>query len=200
MAKSKPKKTALAPLQAFLHDEAAGGIVLVLAALAALVWANSPASDSYASLWGHYLTLGWGPAAVTENLQHWVNDGLMVVFFFVVGLEIKRELAIGELRDVRVVGLDRPGDGVEVGAGRGRHLQRAEGTPRAAAGDSGGAGRGARGDRRAAHGAVLQHHVDLDRRVASAVQDLPGGDVDDLGHAVPRTKCGARGLTSRAAA
>ena len=101
MAKSKPKKTALAPLQAFLHDEAAGGIVLVLAALAALVWANSPASDSYASLWGHYLTLGWGPAAMTEDLQHWVNDGLMAIFFFVVGLEIKRELAVGELRDPR---------------------------------------------------------------------------------------------------
>jgi NhaA family Na+:H+ antiporter len=101
MRKKNPPKTALAPLQAFLHDEAAGGIVLVLGALAALIWVNSPASDAYTSLWGYHLTLGWGPAAITQDLQHWVNDGLMAVFFFVVGLEIKRELVVGELNDPR---------------------------------------------------------------------------------------------------
>ncbi|MEZ0493843.1 Na+/H+ antiporter NhaA [Kineococcus sp. TBRC 1896] len=92
-------------LRHFLHDEAAGGVVLVVAAVAAVVWANSPASGAYTSFWGHYLTLGWGPAAITEDLQHWVNDGLMAVFFFVVGLEIKRELVTGELRDPRAAAL-----------------------------------------------------------------------------------------------
>jgi hypothetical protein len=92
-------------LQDFLHDAAAGGIVLLAGAVAAVVWANSPFSGSYVDFWGHYLTLGWGPTALTETLQHWVNDALMVVFFFVVGLEIKRELAVGELRDPRAEAL-----------------------------------------------------------------------------------------------
>ena len=95
----------LSALQDFLHDEAAGGIVLVVGALVAVVWANSPVSESYASFWGQYLTIGWGPAAITADLQHWVNDGLMAIFFFVVGLEIKRELAIGELHDPRAAAL-----------------------------------------------------------------------------------------------
>ena len=105
MSKTRPRVRVLPPLEDFLRDEAAGGVVLVLGALAAVVWANSPVSDSYTSFWGHYLTLGWGPVALTENLQHWVNDGLMVLFFFVVGLEIKRELAVGELRDPRAAAL-----------------------------------------------------------------------------------------------
>ena len=105
MSKTRPRVRVLRPLEDFLHNEATGGIVLVLSALAAVVWANSPVSDSYTSFWGHYLTLGWGAAALTENLQHWVNDGLMVLFFFVVGLEIKRELAVGELRDPRAAAL-----------------------------------------------------------------------------------------------
>ena len=105
MATARAPKRALSALQDFLHDEAAGGIVLVVGALVAVVWANSPVSESYTNFWGQYLTLGWGPTALTENLQHWVNDGLMVVFFFVVGLEIKRELAIGELQDARAAAL-----------------------------------------------------------------------------------------------
>jgi NhaA family Na+:H+ antiporter len=105
VSSARTPKRALSALQDFLHDEAAGGIVLVVGAVVAVVWANSPVSESYADFWGQYLTLGWGPAALTENLQHWVNDGLMVVFFFVVGLEIKRELAIGELHDPRAAAL-----------------------------------------------------------------------------------------------
>jgi NhaA family Na+:H+ antiporter len=73
----------------FLRTEAGGGAVLLLAALAALVWANSPWSGSYHDLWQH------------ETVTHWVNDGLMALFFFVVGLEIKREFVCGELRDRR---------------------------------------------------------------------------------------------------
>ena len=88
-------------LREFLRAETAGGIALALAAVAALVWANSPVEDSYAALWEHELTVGVGPASLSEDLRHWVNDGLMTVFFFVVGLEIKRELVTGELRDPR---------------------------------------------------------------------------------------------------
>ena len=91
----------LDPLREFLHAEAAGGIVLAVAAGVALGWANSPLAESYTTLWGYKLTIGVGPASLTEDLRHWVNDGLMAVFFFVVGLEIKRELVTGELRDPR---------------------------------------------------------------------------------------------------
>jgi NhaA family Na+:H+ antiporter len=84
----------------FVSLEAAGGIVLVVAAAGALVWANVDPSG-YTSWWHHQLTLGPGDLAITESLVHWVNDALMTVFFFVVGLEIKRELVTGELRDRR---------------------------------------------------------------------------------------------------
>jgi Na+:H+ antiporter, NhaA family len=91
----------LDPLREFLRAEAAGGIALAVAAVAALVWANSPAAGGYGALWGQELTVGVGPVSLTEDLRHWVNDGLMAVFFFVVGLEIKRELVTGELREPR---------------------------------------------------------------------------------------------------
>jgi len=78
--------------------EAASGIVLLLAALAALVWANTNTAG-YTTWWHHELTIGSGDLAITETLVHWVNDALMTIFFFVVGLEIKRELVTGELRD-----------------------------------------------------------------------------------------------------
>jgi NhaA family Na+:H+ antiporter len=80
--------------------EAASGIVLLVATAAALVWANTNRAG-YASWWHHQLTIGPGDHAITESLVHWVNDALMTIFFFVVGLEIKRELVTGELRDRR---------------------------------------------------------------------------------------------------
>jgi Na+:H+ antiporter, NhaA family len=89
------------PVKDFLHTEAAGGLFLLAATVVALGWANSPFAAGYESLWGRELTIGAGPLAVTEDLKHWVNDGLMALFFFVVGLEIKRELVVGELRDPR---------------------------------------------------------------------------------------------------
>jgi NhaA family Na+:H+ antiporter len=82
----------------FVSLEAASGIVLLLGAIAALIWANTD-SGGYASWWGRELTIGWGDHSITESLVHWVNDALMTIFFFVVGLEIKRELVTGELRD-----------------------------------------------------------------------------------------------------
>jgi Na+:H+ antiporter, NhaA family len=87
------------PVASFLRVEAAGGIVLVLAATAAMVWANSPWAGSYEALWHTEVTLRFGGLEISEDLRHWVNDALMVVFFFVVGLEIKYEIVAGELRD-----------------------------------------------------------------------------------------------------
>ena len=86
----------LRPLQEFLHLEAAGGIVLLAATIAALVWANVD-SGSYNDLWSTEITLRIGSFSEIEDLQHVVNDGLMAIFFLVVGLEVKRELAVGEL-------------------------------------------------------------------------------------------------------
>ena len=93
------------PFRDFLHTEAAGGIVLVFATVVALIWANSPFSNSYQDLWGSTVTIAFRDHVLTLNLRTWVNDGLMTVFFFVVGLEIKRELVVGELRDRRTAAL-----------------------------------------------------------------------------------------------
>ena len=87
----------LSPLRDFLHTEAAGGVLLAIGALAALVWANSPWSGSYESLWTTDLALSVGDHVLSLDLRHWVNDAAMTIFFFVVGLEITRELATGHL-------------------------------------------------------------------------------------------------------
>jgi NhaA family Na+:H+ antiporter len=89
------------PLVDFLHTEAAGGVALVSAAVIALVWANSPWQASYEELWTTHLAITIGDVGIDLDLRHWINDGLMAVFFFVIGLEIKRELVEGELRDPR---------------------------------------------------------------------------------------------------
>jgi NhaA family Na+:H+ antiporter len=95
----------LQPLQSFLQAEAAGGVLLLGAALVALVWANSPFSDSYSRLWDTELTFRLADWAVSQDLRHVVNDGLMSLFFLVVGLEIKREILTGELRFPRAAAL-----------------------------------------------------------------------------------------------
>ncbi|MGE3601130.1 MAG: Na+/H+ antiporter NhaA [Dehalococcoidia bacterium] len=91
----------LRPFRAFAQLSAAGGILLGLCTVIALLWANSPWSDSYTRLWATYVTVGGGQLVLRETLLHWINDGLMAVFFFVVGLEIKREILIGELASPR---------------------------------------------------------------------------------------------------
>ncbi len=83
----------------FVRDETVGGAILLAATVVALIWAN--VGGSYESLWSTELTLGAGELSITEDLEHWVNDGLMVLFFFVVALEVKRELVVGELADRR---------------------------------------------------------------------------------------------------
>jgi NhaA family Na+:H+ antiporter len=96
-AGAPPIERLLRPFREFVHLEAAGGVVLLAAAALALVWANSPRAGTYAALWHTPITVGVGGAVLTRDLHHWINDGLMVVFFFVVGLEIKREVLVGEL-------------------------------------------------------------------------------------------------------
>src|SRR5205814_4594583 len=78
---------------------------LLVAAAAALVWANSPWKAYYKDLWATRLSIGLGDHVLALDLRHWVNEGLMTVFFFVVGLEIKRELVEGELRQPRQAAL-----------------------------------------------------------------------------------------------
>lgn len=90
-----------APVDRFLSISAASGIVLVLAAVAAVVWANSPWRDSYHALWHTKVTFGVGAWQVQPTLHFLVNDVLMVIFFFVVGLEVRREMQLGELSDLR---------------------------------------------------------------------------------------------------
>jgi NhaA family Na+:H+ antiporter len=94
-------RRALGPIERFLEIEASSGVVLLLAAMIALVWANSPWRASYAALWHLPLGLRLGPLAFERDLHFWVNDGLMTIFFFVVGLEVRRELHGGELSSVR---------------------------------------------------------------------------------------------------
>jgi Na+/H+ antiporter NhaA len=88
------------PLREFLRTETGGAAVLLAAAVAALVWVNVDAS-SYDSLWGTTLSINLGGAGITLDLRHWVNSGLMTFFFFVVGLEARREFDLGELRERR---------------------------------------------------------------------------------------------------
>jgi len=88
-----------APVRDFLSTETGGAAVLVAAALVALVWANSPWPHSYESFWGTHLTLSLGDHALSASLRQWVDEGLMALFFLVVGLEAKRELDLGELRE-----------------------------------------------------------------------------------------------------
>ncbi|MBI2162014.1 MAG: Na+/H+ antiporter NhaA [Candidatus Rokubacteria bacterium] len=87
------------PIEAFLHIQAASGIALLLAAVAALVWANSPWGHLYERLWEAPVTIGVGGFTFAHSIRFWINDGLMVVFFFVVGLEIRREIHDGELSE-----------------------------------------------------------------------------------------------------
>lgn len=91
-------------LERFLHVQAVSGIVLLLTAAAALVWANT-ASLSYLHFWHAPLTFGFGSYAVSQPLHFWVNDGLMTIFFLVVGLEIRREIYEGALANVRLATL-----------------------------------------------------------------------------------------------
>jgi Na+/H+ antiporter NhaA len=90
-----------APVRSFLSTETGGAIVMLAAAIAALVWANSPWSHSYESVWTTRLAITIGHGGISADLRQWINEGLMTLFFLVVGLEAKRELDLGQLRERR---------------------------------------------------------------------------------------------------
>lgn len=101
MVKTKSRKVAeklFTPVQQFIHQETSGGTVLLVCMLIALAWANSPFAESYFNLWNAKFTIGFEAFQISKPLLLWINDGLMAIFFFVVGLEIKRETVMGELR------------------------------------------------------------------------------------------------------
>lgn len=94
-----PVRRLTRPFERFLHVEATAGVVLILCTAAALVAANTRVSSAYARLWDTRLAVSIGGLGLDYPLWYWINDALMTIFFFVIGLEIKRELVAGELRD-----------------------------------------------------------------------------------------------------
>lgn len=91
------------PLAAFMHIESASGVFLLICTAVALIAANSPYADAYQHFWHQDVRIAIGDFELSYPLSHWINDGLMVIFFFVIGLEIKRELVVGELSDPKKV-------------------------------------------------------------------------------------------------
>lgn len=84
-------------LKRLVKNPALSGIILIFIAGIAIIWANSSAGDFYFELWENKITIGFGQLIISKSLLHWINDGLMAMFFFVIGLEIKREVIAGEL-------------------------------------------------------------------------------------------------------
>ncbi|HEY0604325.1 MAG TPA: Na+/H+ antiporter NhaA [Herpetosiphonaceae bacterium] len=95
----------LGPMQKFINRSASSGIVLIVATVAALVVANSGLAQVYNDLLHTEIGITVGPLVLREDLLHWINDGLMAIFFFLVGLEIKREVSVGELSELRAAAL-----------------------------------------------------------------------------------------------
>jgi Na+:H+ antiporter, NhaA family len=91
----------LRPMQEFIHQSQASGIVLFAMTVIALIVANSPLNETYLAILDTHITLAAGPFVLDYSVLHWINDGLMAIFFFMVGLEIKRELLVGELSKLR---------------------------------------------------------------------------------------------------
>jgi len=96
-----PIEVITSPFVRFASMEAAGGIVLLSTTVLALVWANSPWEHIYHEVFERPFSIGFGKFILTENWHEWINDGLMSLFFFLVGLEIKREILVGELSTLR---------------------------------------------------------------------------------------------------
>ena len=98
---TRPIRRLTRPIERFMHIQAASGIVLLVATIVALTLANSSWSASFLAFWDTELGITFGTIELSHSLKHWINDGLMGVFFFVIGLEVKREVVTGELRDPR---------------------------------------------------------------------------------------------------
>ena len=109
----------ISPFQRFAAEQASGGIVLLACTVAALIWVNSTFQHNYEGLWNIRLTIGFRSFLLEEPLHFWINDALMAVFFFVVGLEIKRSVILGELASVRQAALPVVA-AIEIGRASGR--------------------------------------------------------------------------------
>ena len=96
-----PIEKLIRPFKEFTRAEASSGILLIICTVIALIWANTGLSESYFHLWHTKISIGVENFKLDYSLHHWINDGLMAVFFFVVGLEIKREFLVGELSTAR---------------------------------------------------------------------------------------------------
>jgi len=101
----EPVSALTGPISRFLHVEAAGGIILLTATAVALAAANSTWADAWFAIWKTPVGFEIGEFRMVHSLRHWISDGLMAVFFFIVGLEVKRELVVGELREARSAAL-----------------------------------------------------------------------------------------------
>lgn len=97
----RPVEILVSPFVRFAKIEAASGLLLLAGALAALIWANSRWDQNYHAIWDVRVSVGFGRLVLSESRHEWINDGLMSLFFFLVGLEIKREVLIGELSSLR---------------------------------------------------------------------------------------------------
>jgi Na+:H+ antiporter, NhaA family len=95
----------LSPLQEFIHSETASGVVLLSVTVLALIIANTPLVGPYDDFLHASITISVGPFTLSETVLHWINDGLMAIFFFLVGLELKREALVGELSNLRQAAL-----------------------------------------------------------------------------------------------
>ena len=101
----KTFKKVSTPFEHFLHSEKTTGIALLFATILALVFANSDLAESYAHFFHTTITISIGEWVLSHSIHHWINDGLMALFFFIIGLEIKREVLYGELSDMKVATL-----------------------------------------------------------------------------------------------
>jgi Na+:H+ antiporter, NhaA family len=104
-AQAQDLRLALTPLESFVRTSVSGIGLLLLGTVLAVVAANSPVSGLYERFWQAELTVGVEGFQISESLRHWVNDGLMALFFFILGLEIKREVLVGEMRNPRQAAL-----------------------------------------------------------------------------------------------
>jgi NhaA family Na+:H+ antiporter len=105
MRQPSPIDKITAPVNKFIHQEHTSGIVLFISVLIAIIWVNSPLQHFYHDLWDIKLSLGFGGYVLDHSLHLWINDGLMAVFFFVIGLELKREFIAGELSTIKKASL-----------------------------------------------------------------------------------------------
>jgi len=103
--RKSPIDQLIEPVSKFIHQEYTSGIVLLISVLAAIIWVNSPFHESYHHFWDITFSVGVGNAVLSHPLHIWINDGLMAIFFFVIGLELKREFMEGELSSVKKAAL-----------------------------------------------------------------------------------------------